>query len=78
METIEIEFKGILLSVSGTHEKGEEAVFYYADGSGFPGSSSSFEIEKIRVENSETDIFELFSFEDLIRLEEDIIEQMEG
>ena len=36
---INIEFKGIPLRVVGEYEAGEEAVRYYSDMSGYPGSN---------------------------------------
>ena len=74
---INIEFKGIPLRVVGEYEAGEEAVMYYSDMSGYPGSPSSFHVEGVYVEDSEIDIFELFSPADLEVLEEKIIEQIE-
>ena len=74
---INIEFKGIPLRVVGEYEAGEEAVMYYSDMSGYPGSNSSFLVEGVYVEDSEIDIFELFSPADLEVLEEKVIEQIE-
>ena len=75
---INIEFKGISLRVVGEYEVGEEAVMYYSDMSGHPGSNSSFLVEEVYAEDSEIDIFELFSPADLEVLEEKIIEQIEN
>ena len=74
---INIEFKGIPLRVVGEYEAGEEAVMYYSDMSGYPGSNSSFLVEEVYVEDSEIDIFELFSPADLEVLVEKVIEQIE-
>ena len=74
---INIEFKGISLRVGGEYEAGEEAVMYYSDMSGHPGSNSSFLVEEVYADDSEIDIFELFSPADLEILEEKIIEQIE-
>ena len=74
---INIEFKGISLRVVGEYEAGEEAVMYYSDMSGHPGSNSSFLVEEVYADDSEIDIFELFSPADLEVLEEKIIEQIE-
>ena len=74
---INIEFKGISLRVVGEYEAGEEAVMYYSDMSGHPGSNSSFFVEEVYVEDSEIDIFELFSPDDLEVLAEKILEQLE-
>lgn len=74
---ISIEFKGIPIRVIGEYEAGEEAVMYYGDMSGYPGSSSSFHVEGVYVEDSEIDIFELFSLADLEIISEKVIEQIE-
>ena len=50
---------------------------YYSDMSGHPGSNSSFLVEEVYTEDSEIDIFELFSFVDLEVLSEKILEQVE-
>ena len=44
---INIEFKGISLRVVGEYEAGEEAVMYYSDMSGYPGSNSSFDVNEV-------------------------------
>ena len=74
---INIEFKGIPLRVVGEYEAGEEAVMYYSDMSGHPGSDSSFLVEEVYVEDSEIDLVELFSSADLEVLSEKILEQIE-
>lgn len=74
---INIEFKGISIIVVGEYEAGEEAVMYYSDMSGHPGSPSSFDVEEVYVEDSEIDIFEFFSPDDLEIIEEKVLEQIE-
>ena len=74
---INIEFKGIPLRVVGEYEAGEEAVMYYSDMSGYPGSNSSFDVNEVYAEDSDIDIVELFSPPDLEVLAEKIIEQIE-
>jgi len=74
---ISIEFKGIPLRVVGEYEAGEEAVMYYSDMSGHPSSPSSFNVEEVYVEDSEIDIFEFFSPDDLEVISEKVIEQIE-
>lgn len=74
---INIEFKGIPIRVVGEYEAGEEAVMYYSDMSGYPGSSSSFDLEGVYVEGSEIDIFEFFSSTDLEIIVEKVIQQIE-
>ena len=74
---INIEFKGIPLRVVGEYEAGEEAVMYYSDMSGYPGSRGSYYPHTIYAEDSEVDLIELFSPADLEVLSEKIIEQIE-
>lgn len=74
---INIEFKGIPLRVVGEYEAGEEAVRYYSDMSGYPGSPSSYDVEEVYVEDSEIDIFEFFSPDDLEIIAEKVLEQIE-
>ena len=74
---INIEFKGIPIRVVGEYEAGEEAVMYYGDMSGYPGSNSSFDVNEVYAEDSEVDIFELFSPADLEILSEKVLEQIE-
>ena len=74
---ISIEFKGIPLRVVGEYEAGEEAVMYYSDMSGYPGSMGSYYPHTIYAEDSDIDIFELFSPADLEVLSEKILEQIE-
>lgn len=74
---INIKFKGIPLRVVGEYEAGEEAVMYYSDMSGYPGSNSSFDVNEVYADDSEIDIFELFSPADLEVLSEKVIEQVE-
>ena len=74
---INIEFKGIPLRVVGEYEAGEEAVMYYSDMSGYPGSNSSFLVEEVYAEDSDIDLVELFSPADLEILEEKVLEQIE-
>jgi hypothetical protein len=69
MKKVTINFKGIPLIVEGYYEKGESRVLYYGDLDGFPGSNSSFDVNEIYVEDSEIDIFELFSVADLEEIE---------
>ena len=74
---INIEFKGISLRVVGEYEAGEEAVMYYSDMSGYPGSRGSYYPHTIYAEDSEIDLVELFSPADLEVLSEKVIEQIE-
>ena len=74
---INIEFKGIPLRVVGEYEAGEERTYYDGDLAGCPGSRGSYYPHTIYAEDSDIDIFELFSPADLEVLEEKIIEQIE-
>ena len=74
---INIEFKGIPLRVVGEYEAGEEAVMYYSDMSGYPGSRGSYYPHTIYAEDSEIDLVELFYPADLEILSEKILEQIE-
>lgn len=74
---IEINYKGIPLRVVGEYEAGEEAVMYYSDMSGYPGSNSSFDVNEVYAEDSDIDIFELFSPADLEVLAEKILDKLE-
>ena len=74
---INIEFKGISLKVVGEYEAGEERTYYDGDLGGCPGMNSWFSVEEVYAEDSDIDIFELFSPADLEILEEKILEQIE-
>ena len=75
MEVIEIEFKGIKLSVVGAYIPPEEPITYYSDMSGHPGSNSDFDINGIFAQ--ETDIYELFGEKDLETIKDLTIEKIE-
>ena len=45
--TIELDFYGLPIEVTGTHYPAEPMVMYYKDGSGYPGSPEEFELEKV-------------------------------
>ena len=56
---INIEFQGVEFEVEFDYQPEEAAVMYYADGSGYPGCSESFEIREIDHEGYDWyDIFE--------------------
>lgn len=73
---VQINYKGIDLIVEGIYTPPEETVMYYSDMSGYPGAASEFECNSIYVED--VDIFELFSLEDLERIEELCINKIEN
>ena len=77
MDSIEIKYKGIPISVDYNFTKGDERVNYYPDGSGYPGSNDEIEIKTIFVSDSNIDILELFSEEQIEELIEIIFESYE-
>lgn len=72
--TIDINYKGIDLTIEGEYEPSEEEVTYESDLSGYPGSNSSFIIYEVFVE--EVDIFDIISDFDLEALEELILNEI--
>ena len=73
---VNTEFKGVPLIIVGTYEKKEDRVMYYDNLDGFPGSGDSYSINEIYAEDSEIDLYELFSAADLQELESKILEQL--
>ena len=71
MQEINIEIKGIDITVFGTYDKGESMSYDYL------GSASSFDIEKICVIDSSIDIFELFSVAEIEDIEEKVLNIIE-
>jgi hypothetical protein len=65
---VNIRFKGIDLTVEGVYTPAEPMVMYYKDMSGYDGANSEFECNTIYA--GDVDIFELFSLEDLEKIEE--------
>ena len=61
METIEINYKGVNLIVTGYYTAEVDEVLYDVDLCGHPGDSAEFELEDIFVQ--ETDIFSMLSQE---------------
>ena len=50
MRSINLELsKELIIEVEGTYYPEEPMVMYYADGSGYPGSPSEFEIQNIKI-----------------------------
>ena len=74
--SIEVEVYGVNMGVNYYYDKGEPMVMYYPDGSGYPGSSPSIEIEGVYVDG-ETDIYELLSESVIDRIHEIILESYE-
>lgn len=75
VKSTEIKINGVTLTVCYYYEPGEEAVPYYKDGSGYPGSPPVASIEAISAIDSEVDIYDLLSVEMIRHIEEKIIEQ---
>lgn len=77
MEVI-VDFRGVDIVVHGNYIKGESSVYNYGDGSGYPGSASDFEIDKITVIDSSVDIFDFFSSRDLEIITDSVINIIEN
>ena len=52
-QELEIELKGIKMTVEGYYFPGEPQVRYYDDMSGYPGSDSEFEINSVKIHDQE-------------------------
>lgn len=74
---IEINFRGIDLVVEGTYDEGEAGQMYFSDMSGIPPSPSAFDIEEIRVWDSEENIYEAL-VESLSELEGLVLDKIEN
>ena len=77
METATIEFKGITLVVNGNYTEGEGGYMYDNNLNGLPASASEFETYEVFVHDSDVNISELFSFEDLNEISELVILKIE-
>jgi hypothetical protein len=74
---VEINYLGVPLTVQGTYYEGESQVMYDSNGEGYPGSSSEFEILEITVSDSEIDIWELLSSNQIDEITNLVIEKIE-
>jgi len=72
----EIEVYGINMGVDYYYDEGEDMVMYYPDGSGYPGSPPSVDIEGVYVDG-ETNIYDLLCENVIDRIQEIIIESYE-
>lgn len=63
----------VYLDVSGYYSPPEPMVMYYPDGSGYPGCSAEFEIEKVTVKG--VDIYDLLSEHVKKVIAEEVIEK---
>ena len=75
--TVEINFRGIDLVIEGTYDEGEAGQMYFSDMSGIPSSPSGFDINEIRVWDSEEDIYEAL-VENLTELEGLVLDKIEN
>jgi hypothetical protein len=76
MKELEIIYKGVLLFVTGEYTPSEELVYYYSDGSGYPGANSEFLIDSVLIEGVE--ISSLLKNEDFEKISEIVIAQLEN
>ena len=75
---VTINYKGIDLIVKGNYTKGEEEVRYNDDMGGSPESASDFDVQSIFVIDSDINIENLFSWEDIESITDLVIEDIEG
>lgn len=66
---VQIEYKGITLLVGGTYTESESKTHDY------PGSSSNFDINEVFV--GKIDIYELFSWDELSKITEEVLNKIE-
>lgn len=76
MEQLEIEFRGVELTIVGNYHSEEEEVRYDSNMEGTPGYPSYFEIQEIKVRDSDVDLFDLLE-DHLETLEEMCLKQIE-
>ena len=74
---VEINYLGVPLIVQGTYYEGESQIMYDSNGEGYPGSPSEFEILEITVSDSEIDIRELLSSNQIDEIAELVIQKTE-
>ena len=69
MEEYTINYNGMELTVIGEYVKSEATVWYYPDGSGYPGSPSHFNIDNIFLDGvdvlEDEDIISLSDIEEI-------------
>jgi len=68
----EVQINDVPLFVEYYYDRGEDMVMYYPDGSGYPGSPPSAEIQAVYA--GDVDIYEILSADILERIEEELIE----
>lgn len=63
METVDLEYEGVSMTVIGEYEKAEEEERYSSDLSGYPGCAASFEVQQVLVcGNDITDLIDQVHF----------------
>jgi hypothetical protein len=67
--TTEIEFRTVKLVVEGTYTPQDRGYNYDGNMEGHPLVNSEFEIDSIKAADSNIDIYELFSYENLYEIE---------
>ena len=76
MIEVEITYKGVDIKVIGDYSPEEPMVMYYPDGSGYPGSASELEIDKIMFNN--VDVYDIYaSLDQIWDIEEEAIKEYE-
>lgn len=70
---VSIVYKDVLLVIVGEHYEAEERELYDGNLSGHPGNKESFEIRSVYVYDSNADIIEFFSEDDLDDIRELIL-----
>lgn len=76
MDELEVEFRGVELTIVGNYHEFEQEVRYDSNMEGTPSYPSYFEIQEIKVVDSEVDLFDLLE-DHLETLERMCLEQIE-
>lgn len=74
---VQINYKGIDLLISGYYTEKEQEIMYDSNFEGYPGCSAEFEIQTIKLLDSDVDIFN-FLEDDLDDIVELCIEAIEA
>jgi hypothetical protein len=75
-ELWDIEYRDVVLFVTGYYEPEEKEITHYSDLSGYPGAPAEFEIEHIHC--GEQDIIELLNYDQLREIEIQILNEHYG
>lgn len=80
IETVTVIYLGVEIEVNGNYSPEEPMVMYYPDGSGYPGSSSEFEVINATIggQNAEEIIEKLNAWDNLAELARQKIEDNYG